>query len=266
MSILDNIVQTKLSEVARLDIDTPSEESLKSKLTQRGVRSFLDALRSPRRGDLALIAEIKKASPSKGIICPDFDPVKIAQAYQEAGATCLSVLTDVDYFQGSLEYLKLVRQAVDLPLLRKDFIIDARQIEEAIDFGADAILLIAAILDDQQLQSLHTLATSAGLTALVEVHDEEELRRVMDVGCVLVGVNNRNLKDFSVDLETTNRMAKLWHESGRPSGSLLVAESGIHSHADVQEVQKGGASAILVGESLMRDTSNIQSKVIELLG
>jgi indole-3-glycerol phosphate synthase len=266
MSILDKIVQTKLAEVAQLEIETPSVESLKSKLNQRGVRSFLDALRTPRRGDVALIAEIKKASPSKGIICPDFDPVKIAKAYQEAGATCLSVLTDMEYFQGSLEYLKLVRQAVDLPLLRKDFIIDARQIEEAMEFGADAILLIAAILNDQQLKSLHTLATSAGLTALVEVHDEEELRRVMDVGCVLVGVNNRNLKDFSVDLGTTNRMAKLWRESGKPSGGLLVAESGIHSHADVQEVQKGGASAILVGESLMRDTSNIQAKVIELLG
>lgn len=266
MSILDKIVQTKQAEVAQLDIPTPTQDVLKPKLNQRGVRSFIDALRSPRRGDVALIAEIKKASPSKGVICPDFDPVKIAQAYQEAGATCLSVLTDVKYFQGSLEYLKAIRNAVELPLLRKDFIIDARQIEEAVDFGADAILLIAAILDDQQLRSLHDLATSAGLTALVEVHDEEELRRVMDVGCVLVGVNNRNLKDFSVDLSTTNRIAKLWRETGRPTGSLLVAESGIHSSMDVREVQRGGASAILVGESLMRDTVNIQAKVIELLG
>ncbi|HAO66481.1 MAG TPA: indole-3-glycerol phosphate synthase TrpC [Verrucomicrobiales bacterium] len=266
MSILDEIVQTKFKEVSHLEYDMPSESYLKSKLSQRGVRPFLDSLRSPRRGDVALIAEIKKASPSKGVICPDFDPVRIAQAYQDAGATCLSVLTDVDYFQGSLEYLKAVRQAVDLPLLRKDFIIDARQIEEAIDYGADAILLIAAILDDQQLKSLHTLATGAGLTALVEVHDEEELNRVMSAGCLLVGVNNRNLKDFSVDLETTDRMAKLWRESGRPSGSVLVAESGIYSRKDVLEVKKGGASAVLVGESLMRDASNIQSKVVELLG
>ncbi len=265
MSILDKIVQTKKSEVALLNYNTPSAAALKSKLEQRGVRSFLDALRSPRKGRVSLIAEIKKASPSKGVICPDFDPVKIAQAYQDAGATCLSVLTDVDYFQGSLDYLKAVRSAVELPLLRKDFIIDARQIEEAIDFGADAILLIAAILDDNQLKSLHSLAIEAGLTALVEVHDELELRRVMDAGCVLVGVNNRNLKDFTVDLGTTHRIAKLWQESGRPEGSLLVAESGINTTEDVLEVHQGGASAILVGESLMRDTSMIHQKVSELL-
>jgi indole-3-glycerol phosphate synthase len=266
MSILDKIVQTKQEEVSRLQTNSPTVERLKSKLEHRGVRAFLDALRSPRRGNVALIAEIKKASPSKGIICPDFDPIKIAQSYHKAGATCLSVLTDEQYFQGSLEYLKAIRQVVDLPLLRKDFMIDARQIEEAIDYGADAILLIAAILDDTQLKFLHDLATGAGLTALVEVHDEEELRRVIDVGCVLVGVNNRNLKDFSVDLNTTHRIAELWQQSGRPSSSLLVAESGIRLREDVEEVQKGGASAILVGESLMRDTSAIESKVADLLG
>ena len=238
MSILDKIVLTKHEEVSRLNPENPSVDSLRSKLQQRGVRPFLDALRAPRRGKLALIAEIKKASPSKGIICSDFYPVKIAQSYQESGATCLSVLTDETYFQGSLNYLKEVRQAVDLPLLRKDFIIDARQIEEAVDYGADAILLIAAILDDSELKSLYHMATSAKLTALVEVHDEEELRSVIDVGCILIGVNNRNLKDFSVDLSTTHRLAELWQKSGRPSGSLLVAESGIYTQEDVREVHQ----------------------------
>jgi indole-3-glycerol phosphate synthase len=209
---------------------------------------------------------VKKASPSKGVICPDFDPVRVAKAYQTAGATCLSVLTDQDYFQGSLDYLKQVREVVDLPLLRKDFMIDARQIEEAVDHGADAILLIAAILDDAQLSHLHQFALEAGLTALVEVHDEEELRRVMGIGAVLVGVNNRNLKDFSVHLETTHRLAEIWRQSGRPEGALLVAESGIYTREDVQTVTKGGAGAILVGESLMRDTSLIGQKVEELLG
>ena len=155
---------------------------------------------------------------------------------------------------------------VDLPLLRKDFMIDARQIEEAVDYGADAILLIAAILEDDQLASLHQFAVDAGLTALVEVHDEEELRRVMDVGAVLVGVNNRNLKDFSVDLDTTHRLASIWQQSGRPDGALLVAESGIYTRDDVRTVTKGGAGAILVGESLMRETSLISQKVEELLG
>lgn len=266
MNILDRIVETKKKEVSLLPGDAPDVGNVGTKLERRGCRDFLQALRQPRRGDVALIAEVKKASPSKGIICPDFDPVRIAKAYQSAGATCLSVLTDRDYFQGSLEYLKQVREAVDLPLLRKDFMIDARQIEEAVEYGADAILLIAAILDDAQMSFLHQFALDAGLTALVEVHDEEELKRVMEIGAVLVGVNNRNLKDFSVHLDTTHRLAELWQQSGRPDGALLVAESGIYTRDDVQTVTQGGAGAILVGESLMRDTASIGQKVAELLG
>ena len=158
---------------------------------------------------MALIAEIKKASPSKGIICPDFDPEAIARSYEQAGASCLSVLTDETYFQGSLDYLRRVREVVQLPLLRKDFMIDPRQIEQAIAYGADAILLIVAMLEQQTLRQLHDLATQAGLTALVEVHDEEELAGHRP-GAKLVGINNRNLKDFTVNLSTTHQLAARW--------------------------------------------------------
>src|SRR4051812_1853408 len=163
-------------------------------------RDFTAALRKPKSGSVALIAEVKKASPSKGIICKDFDPVRIAKEYEAAGATCLSVLMDEKFFQGSLDYLKQIRAEVKIPLLRKDFIIDERQILEAIEWGADAILLIVAILSDAQLKHFHTLALEAGLTVLVEVHDEEELRRALAIDAALIGVNNRDLKSFKVDL------------------------------------------------------------------
>ena len=156
---------------------------------------------------MALIAEVKKASPSAGVICKDFDPVRIAKEYEAAGASCLSVLTDEKFFQGSLDYLRQIRAAVKLPLLRKDFIIDERQILEAIEWGADAILLIVAILDDARLKRFHSLATEAGLAALVEVHDETELDRALAAGASLIGVNNRDLKTFKVDLATTERLA-----------------------------------------------------------
>src|SRR6202007_3030382 len=182
---------------------------LRDATLERGERrDFMAALRAATRNTqhatrVALIAEVKKASPSAGIICQDFDPVRIAKEYEAAGASCLSVLTDEKFFQGSLDHLKQIRQAVKLPLLRKDFIIDERQILEAIEWGADAILLIVAILDDAQLKHFHTLAVEAGLTALVEVHDEEELERALAAGAKVVGVNNRNLKTFQVDLATT---------------------------------------------------------------
>ena len=171
------------------------------------MRDFAGALRKPKRGPVALIAEVKKASPSAGVIRPDFDPVRIAREYEAAGASCLSVLTDQKFFQGSLEYLRQIRAAVQLPLLRKDFIIDERQILEAVEWGADAILLIVAILSDAQLRHFHELATGAGLAALVEVHDEAELDRALSAGAELIGVNNRNLKTFKVDLATTERLA-----------------------------------------------------------
>src|SRR3974390_1371383 len=157
---------------------------------------------------MALIAEVKKAPPSAGVICPNFDPVRIAREYESAGASCLSVLTDEKFFQGSLEYLPAIRDAVQLPLLRKDFIIDERQILEAIRWGADAILLIVAILSDAQLRHFHRLAQEAGLAVLVEVHDEAELERALAVGAQLIGVNNRDLKTFKVDLATTERLAR----------------------------------------------------------
>jgi indole-3-glycerol phosphate synthase len=260
-NILDTIVEQKRREVALLPAHLLAAGELRDAMLERGERrDFLAALRRPRRGTVGLIAEVKKASPSAGVICPDFDPVRIARDYEAAGASCLSVLTDEPFFQGRLEYLRDIRAAVKLPLLRKDFIIDERQILEAIEWGADAILLIVAILDDERLRHFHTLAMEAGLAALVEVHDAAELERALAIGAPLIGVNNRDLKTFTVDLGTTERLAaKL---AGR---ALLVAESGIHSRADVERLQRCGAGAILVGESLMRG-GNIAAKVGELLG
>lgn len=266
MTILDTIVEQKKIEVAKLPDHDITAADLRSALDRRGPRrDFALALRQPRRGGMGLIAEVKQASPSAGVICPDFDPVRIARAYEAAGATCLSVLTDEKFFQGSLEYLKAIRAAVNLPLLRKDFIIDTRQILEAVEWGADAILLIAAILTDEQLSEFHALATGAGLSALVEVHDERELDRALAVGATLIGVNNRDLKTFQVDLATTERLAIKLRQAPEGIEKLLVAESGIQSRADVERLQRASAQAILVGESLMRG-GDIRSKVADLLG
>jgi indole-3-glycerol phosphate synthase len=247
-NILDTIVAQKRLEVAQLPERILAAGDLRDAMLEHGERrDFFAALAKPRVGDIGLIAEVKKASPSKGVICPDFDPVRIAREYEAAGASCLSVLTDEKFFQGSLDYLRAIRQAVKLPLLRKDFIIDERQILEAIEWGADAILLIVAILDDARLKRFHDLAVEAGLTVLVEVHDEEEMDRALAIGAVLIGVNNRNLKDFVVDLAVTERLAaKVSKEH------LLVAESGIVTRADVDRLKTCGSRAILVGESLMR--------------
>ena len=286
MNILDEIVEQKKREVALLPARLIAAGDLRDAMLERGEsRDFLAALRRAtsgrRRGDesqiktgnqsetphvgsyksVALIAEVKKASPSMGVICPNFDPVRIAKEYEAAGASCLSVLTDEKFFQGSLDYLRQIRAAVKIPLLRKDFIIDERQILEAIEWGADAILLIVAILTDAQLEKFHTLAVEVGLAVLVEVHDEEELERALKISPVLLGVNNRNLKTFKVDLATTEQLAKRIAQSG----ALLVAESGIHTRADVERVQKCGAGAILVGESLVKQ-GDIGAKVRELLG
>ena len=280
MTILDKIVAEKKREVARLPETAGSVRNLKAALNAYGERrDFIGALRKPKLGKVALIAEVKKASPSAGVICKDFDPVRIAMEYEAAGASCLSVLTDEKFFQGSLAYLRQIRRSVKLPLLRKDFIIDERQILEAIDWGADAILLIVAILDDARLKRFHTLATKAGLAALVEVHDEMELERALAAGAEIIGVNNRNLKTFKVDLATTERLAaKLTCRTGvapvlgNADGdrhdacpTLLVAESGIHTRADVKRLAKCGVQAILVGESLMR-AGDITRKARELLG
>jgi indole-3-glycerol phosphate synthase len=266
LNILDKIVAQKKVEIARLPQRNVSAGDLKSALQARGgIKSFENALRNPHHKSAALIAEVKKASPSAGIICADFDPVRIAKQYETAGADCLSVLTDEQFFQGSLEYLKQIRQSVKLPLLRKDFIIDERQILEAIEWGADAILLIVAILTDAQLKHFHTLATETGLTALVEVHDEAELTRALAAGAKVIGVNNRDLKTFKVDLATTERLAEQLHATPGGNEKLLVAESGIHTRANVERLAQCGARAILVGESLMKH-ADVSAKVKELLG
>jgi len=264
-TILDRIVEQKQREVDRLPYRPLAAGDLHDALLERNEsRDFLAALKSPPAGDIALIAEVKKASPSAGVIRPDFDPVTIARRYEIAGAACISVLTDEQFFQGSLDYLKQIRETVKRPLLRKDFMIDERQILEAIEWGADAILLIVAILDDARLKRFHDLATSAGLAALVEVHDEAELERALAIRPPLIGVNNRNLKTFKVDLGTTERLAQRLF-AVQPD-ALLVAESGIHTRADVERLKRCGSRAILVGESLMRGNGDEVAAARSLLG
>jgi indole-3-glycerol phosphate synthase len=215
-------------------------------------RDFVGALRQSQQQP-GLIAEIKKASPSKGIIRQDFDPVAIAQSYQQGGAACLSVLTDRKFFQGSFEYLQQVRAAVDLPLLCKDFLIYPYQIYMARLHGADAVLLIAAILTDKDLQYFLKIVRTLGMSALIEVHTLEELDRVLALdGIQLVGINNRNLQDFSVDLQTTCDLLAARGDTLRERGILVVSESGLHTSTDLQRVKQAGAGAVLIGESLMR--------------
>ena len=268
MTILAKIVAEKRKEMARLAPGNVTARQLQEAMHQRGgPRDFIGALRSQKLGRIALIAEVKKASPSAGVICPDFDPCRIAREYETAGASCLSVLTDEKFFQGSLEYLRRIRETVRLPLLRKDFIIDERQILEAIQWGADAILLIVAILSDAQLDHFHSLAKEAGLAVLIEVHNEAELDRAMAVQPELLGVNNRDLTTFKVDLVTTERLSERLRSLSPGTGHspLLVAESGIHTRADVERLSKCGAQAILVGESLMKQ-GDIGTKLRELIG
>lgn len=256
MTILEKIVAVKRREVTAL---LPHAEELRGRAAARkDFRNFSGALASCQ--GVALIAEVKKASPSAGIICANFDPVRIARAYEQAGASAISVLTDREFFQGKLEYLQHIRAAVSLPLLRKDFIIEELQIHEAAAYGADAVLLIAAILDDTQLREFRAIAEHLHMAALVEVHDETELDRALAAGAHLIGINNRNLATFTVSLATTEKLA-----AKIPEDRIVVAESGIHTRADVLHVAKAGARAILVGESLMR-SGNITGKVKELLG
>ena len=239
--ILDTIVARKQEEVAALRRDGlrgPGREVEPPRGFCRALTEF---------SGMAVIAEAKKASPSKGVIRPDFDPVAIARNYQAGGAQAMSVLTDVDFFQGSIAYIPLVREAVALPVLRKDFIINPLQIREAALYGADAILLIAAILDTAQLRAFREEAEGLSMDVLVEVHDEGELASALAAGSKLIGINNRNLNDFSVDLETTFRLQRLI-----PPGIPVVSESGIKSRADMQRLRAAGITAALIGESLMR--------------
>jgi len=229
---------------------------LKRKLFPKRNRYFKEALTKP---GISLIAEVKKASPSKGVLKEDFCPVKIAKAYQKAGASAISVLTENRFFQGSLQDLLQVIETVNLPVLRKDFIIDPYQIYETKYMGADALLLITAILKERQLKDYIELAEELELDALVEVHSKEELETALNCGAQIIGINNRDLTTFNTDIKTTNKLAKLV-----PETSILVSESGISTCKEVRRLEQAGVDAILVGEALIT-SSDINMKVQELL-
>ncbi len=266
--ILDKILADKRDEVEALHVNVPPEYLMVLAAEAGPPRGFKAAVGAPGgksevrspKSEIALIAEVKKASPSKGLIRPDFDPVSIARRYAETGASAISVLTDEKYFQGKLEYLTDIREVVSLPLLRKDFIIDHMQVYEARAAGADAILLIVAALSAGQLQDLLELTRSLGMDALVEVHTESELQTALEVGADIVGINNRDLRTFETRLETTLELA-----SSVPPDKILVSESGINTRVDVERLMAAGVDAILVGESLMR-VDDPGTKVKELLG
>jgi indole-3-glycerol phosphate synthase len=246
--ILDKIVAVKREEVAaalnRKSLDLVRADAESRVLT----RDFVGAMRAKlAQGQAGVIAEIKKASPSKGVLREDFIPADIAQTYAEHGAACLSVLTDVQFFQGAVDYLKQARASCQLPVLRKDFIVDAYQVYESRVMGADAILLIAAILDDAQMKAFEAIALSLDMAVLVEVHDEVELARALKLKTPLIGVNNRNLKTFEVSLDTTLRLMQ-----EVPADRLLVTESGIRNREDVLRMGAAGVNAFLVGETFMR--------------
>ncbi len=257
--ILDQILEYKTQEVAAAR-SRLSESALRARMGDLpATRGFADTLRRRAAVGTAIIAEVKKGSPSKGIIGEDFDPVEIALRYERGGAACLSVLTDSKFFLGELSYLEKIRKAVEIPLLRKDFIIDPYQIFEARAFGADAILLIAAALEAAALRDLAALAKDLGMDVLLEVHSEEELKAVSEVPTDMVGINNRDLRTFQTDLQTTVRLAPMVSP-----GRVVVAESGIDTRADIDRLQKAGAGAFLVGESLMRE-KDFEKKLLELM-
>jgi indole-3-glycerol phosphate synthase len=255
--ILSEIVAHKRQEIAAAKVAVPEADLRAQLATALAPCDFAGALAA--RGAVALIAEVKRASPSAGLIRKDFDAVAIAQTYQQHGATCISVLTDAKFFQGSLDDLRRVRAAVEIPVLRKDFILDAYQLLEARAAGADAVLLIAECLDDCQLRGLHNQTIELGMAPLVELYDPENLPRVLEAGATLIGVNNRDLRSFKTDLEHVIRL-----RSRVPDDCLLVAESGICTAADVERLRAAGIDAMLVGESLMR-ADDIAAAVDELL-
>ena len=253
-NILEKILWEKDREVA-IARERVSLDQLKKQIAELPApRDFLAALKAACRKP-AVIAEVKKASPSKGVIREDFDPEAIARGYAAGGASCLSVLTDKQFFQGGFEVLVQVRQVVDLPLLCKDFILSPYQLYQARAAGADAALLIAAILTDADMAYLLKVARALGLTVLVEVHDAAELERVLALeGVQLIGINNRNLATFDTDLATTEQLTERYGEQIRAKGCLLVSESGLFTRDDLDRVQSAGADAVLVGESLMRQS------------
>ncbi|MCH8273164.1 MAG: indole-3-glycerol phosphate synthase TrpC [Armatimonadetes bacterium] len=261
MNFLDRILEHKRQEVAALKTSHPLED-VKSRAGDADAPRGFAARLARDAGPVALIAEVKKASPSRGVIAGPFDPARIAGAYEEGGASCLSVLTDANFFQGSLLDLKAARKATSLPALRKDFVIDEYQVYESRAAGADCILLIVAAFpgESSRLYDLLALAAESGMDALVETHTEAEMAAAAEAGAKLIGINNRDLSTFETDLAVTERLAPL-----APPDALVVSESGITSRAEVERAAEAGAKAVLVGESLMR-TESVRSAVRELLG
>ncbi len=258
MSILDEIIASNRREIDDAKRARDETEMRRAAEDASPPRNFFAALASP--GPIKLIAEVKKASPSAGLIREDFHAVEIGQTYERHGASCISVLTDEQYFAGSLDYLRDIRAEVGLPCLRKDFILDKYQLYEARAAGADAVLLIAECLDDCNLRALFNETVSLGMTPLVELYDSANLQRVFDAGATLIGVNNRDLRTFRTDLDHTMRLRERI-----PGECVLVAESGIQTRADVLRLEAAGVDAILVGESLMREP-DIGKAVDRLLG
>ena len=251
-SVLDKIIENKVLEVKASKQATALRIVRDLAETALPAKDFIDAL---RKDTVALIAEVKKASPSKGVLIENFDPLALAKTYAENGASAISVLTDEQFFQGKLDYLKLISDSATIPTLRKDFIIDPYQVYEARMVGASAVLLIVSALEDTQLSDLHSLINELGMSALVEVHNEAELERAMSINAPLIGVNNRDLKTFDVDLGTTERIAKLV-----PDSVTLIAESGLKSGTDVAKMGTIGAHAVLIGEGIVK-SENIANAV-----
>ena len=254
--MLSKIVARKREDVKRRKQDMPLA-TLKERIARRGPP--LDFAAALHGDQLRLIAEVKRASPSRGILCPDFEPVTLATSYAQGGAAAISVLTEENYFGGSLDHLTAIREAVKLPLLRKDFIFDPYQVYETAAYGADALLLIVAILSQEQLTELMSLSHGLDLACLVEVHNEAEVNRAVSSGAVVIGINNRNLRTFDVDISTTRRLRSLL-----PRGQVVVSESGIRTRQDIRKLKEWGINAVLIGEALVT-ASDIPAKMREFL-